>query len=78
MDDKEIEGSPNLSIRVVGGRSIDTSQWATPDEGALGNGRHHSFEFPLMARDLLPTKRRRWADATSPYYWVAGQSTAPR
>lgn len=35
MPDEKVEDAAQYSRRTVGGRSIDTSQWATPDVGAL-------------------------------------------
>lgn len=35
MEDTDLDGNCNFSSRVIGGQSIDISQWPTPDEGAL-------------------------------------------
>ncbi|MFL9869740.1 hypothetical protein PQR67_36725 [Paraburkholderia fungorum] len=39
MDPLDVDDGSNCSRRTVGGRSIDTAQWATPDEGALEGDR---------------------------------------
>ncbi|WP_080487072.1 hypothetical protein [Burkholderia ubonensis] len=39
MEADDVDDSLRYSRRIVAGRSIDTSQWATPDEGALNDGR---------------------------------------
>ncbi|QCC03080.1 hypothetical protein E6A55_20905 [Cupriavidus necator H16] len=51
--------------RIVGGNTIDTSQWPTPDDGALeGNRRALSFarklavELYLSGATWWPSKRR--------------------
>ncbi|WP_237666137.1 hypothetical protein [Burkholderia sp. KCJ3K979] len=39
MQAADVDDNLRYSRRTVGGRSIDTSQWATPDEGALNDAR---------------------------------------
>lgn len=35
MNDKDRDDTGNFSLRIVSGKLVDISQWATPDEGAL-------------------------------------------
>ena len=35
MNDKDRDDTGNFSSRIVSGKLVDISQWATPDEGAL-------------------------------------------
>lgn len=43
MDLGDVDEGFSYSRRTVGGRSIDTSQWATPDEGALEGDRRIKY-----------------------------------
>lgn len=43
MDADDVDDSPLFSRRLVGGRSINTAEWATPDEGALEAGRQAQY-----------------------------------
>ncbi|MBB5497573.1 5-deoxy-D-glucuronate isomerase [Paraburkholderia sp. MM5384-R2] len=39
MEARDVDDSHYCSTRTLGRRTIDTSQWASPDEGALEGGR---------------------------------------
>ncbi|RQU58758.1 hypothetical protein [Burkholderia cenocepacia] len=52
MADDEFDERPMFSERIVRGRSIDTSQWATPDVGALKESRRGLFFARKKAVEL--------------------------
>ncbi|WP_082716579.1 MULTISPECIES: hypothetical protein [Burkholderia] len=41
--DGDRDGGPDYSRRIIGGRSIDVSQWATPDEGAMDSAQRELY-----------------------------------
>lgn len=43
MEDGDVEESGQFSRRMIGGRSIDTAQWPTPDEGALTGSKRAQY-----------------------------------
>ncbi|WP_139217221.1 hypothetical protein [Collimonas sp. OK607] len=43
MEDGDVEESGQFSRRMIGGSSIDTTQWPTPDEGALTGSKRAQY-----------------------------------
>lgn len=57
MDADDVDDSPLFSRRLVGGRSINTAEWATPDEGALEAGRQAQYFARKKAVTLFFVRR---------------------
>lgn len=57
MEAGDLDDSLYCSTRTMGRRTIDTSQWASPDEGALDGRRRALFRERKRSRCIFPVRR---------------------